>query len=170
MKKFFGVALAVVLLSTVTFAAPGAKPKATGDADWINGEAFDQPANLTFNAINTDVAKGLAKGSAIYSDANITYTMDVQFLKVDKNIAWFAGQVTSVTAAGDSQGCCKAGYWIFLKVVDNGEPGTLDEVSGEDLTAGKGILDGAVAANLVMTMANPDSAPFVLTGGNIQVR
>ena len=37
MRKFFGVAIAVLLLATVTFAAPAAKPKATGDADWING-------------------------------------------------------------------------------------------------------------------------------------
>ena len=52
-RKFFGVAIAVVLLATVTFAAPAAKPKATGDADWINARGYNQQANLTFNAINT---------------------------------------------------------------------------------------------------------------------
>ena len=50
MKKFFGVAIAVVLLATVTFAAPGAKPKATGDADWFNAQGYNQEANATFNA------------------------------------------------------------------------------------------------------------------------
>ena len=53
MKKFFGVAIAVVLLATVTFAAPAAKPKATGDADWFNAQGYDQQANATFNAIST---------------------------------------------------------------------------------------------------------------------
>ena len=43
-----------------------------------------------------------AKGSAIYTDANVTYTMDVQFLKVVGNTAWFAGQVTSVTVTGNN--------------------------------------------------------------------
>src|SRR6186713_3276888 len=123
MKKFLGVAIAVVLLATVTFAAPGAKHKATGDADWINGDAFDQPANLTFNAINTSAIGLEAKGSAIYTDANITYTMDVKWLKVAGKVAWFAGQVTSVTVTGNNPGCCIVGNWIFYKVVDNGEPG-----------------------------------------------
>ena len=100
MKKFFGVAIAVVLLATVTFAAPAAKPKATGDADWFNAQGYNQEANATFNAINTKATGLDAKGSAIYTDANVTYTMDVQFLKVDGNTAWFVGQVTSVTVTG----------------------------------------------------------------------
>src|SRR6187401_1117505 len=106
MKKFFGVALAVVLLATVTFAAPGAKHKATGDADWTNSDAFDAPANLTFNAINTSATSYEAKGSAIYTDANITYTMDVKFLKVDGNTAWFVGTVTSFDVTGNDPQCC----------------------------------------------------------------
>ena len=47
--------------------------------------------------INTKEGGLDAKGSAIYTDANVTYTMDVQALKVDGNTAWFVGQVTSVT-------------------------------------------------------------------------
>ena len=129
MKKFFGVAIAVVLLATVTFAAPAAKPKATGDADWINGPGtYNQQANTTFNAINSKAGELDAKGSAIYTDANITYTMDVQFLQVVGDTAWFAGQVTSAEVTGTNPGCCIAGNWIFYKVVDNGEPGNADEV------------------------------------------
>ena len=44
-RKFFGVAIAVLVLATVTFAAPASKPKATGDADWFNGGGYDQQAN-----------------------------------------------------------------------------------------------------------------------------
>ena len=169
MKKFFGVAIAVVLLASVTFAAPAAKPKATGDADWINGEAFDQPANLTFNAINTDVAKGLAKGSAIYTDANVTYTMDVQYLKVDGNTAWFAGQVTSVTVTGTNPQIY-VGHWILYQVVDGGEPGIgVDQIWGEDLSVSNPATGIAQAFNKVAEGAKPLGGPFVLTGGNVQV-
>ena len=51
------------------------------------------------------VAKGLdAKGSLIYTDANVTYTMDVQYLKVVGTAAWFVGQVTSFEVTGHSPG------------------------------------------------------------------
>jgi hypothetical protein len=124
MRKFFGVAIASLLLGTVTFAGPAAKPKATGDVDFINQpESYNQQANLTFNAINTSTTGLGAKGSAIYTDANITYAMDVQFLRVEGTTAWFAGQVTSVT---DDQICCKVGNWMFFMVKDNGEPGIND--------------------------------------------
>ena len=133
-SKFFGVAIAVVLLATVTFAAPAAKPKATGDADWFNAQGYDQQANATFNAINTKAGGLDAKGSAIYTDANVTYTMDVQYLKVDGNTAWFAGQVTSVTVTGTNPQIY-VGHWILYQVVDGGEPGIgVDEVWGEDLS------------------------------------
>ena len=75
-----------------------------------------------------------AKGSAIYTDANITYTMDVQYLKVDGNTAWFAGQVTSVAVTGTNP-LLHVGNWIFYKVADDGEPGIdADQIWGEDLS------------------------------------
>ena len=121
MKKFFGVAIAVVLLATVTFAAPAAKPKATGDADWFNAQGYDQQANATFNAISTK--GGLdAKGSAIYTDANVTYTMDVQYLKVDGNTAWFAGQVTSVTVTGTNPQYCTWATGFFTRWLTAANP------------------------------------------------
>ena len=167
-SKFLGVAIASLLLATVTFAAPAAKPKATGDADWINNpETYNQQANTTFNAINTKVGELEAKGSAIYTDANITYTMDVQFLKVSGTAAWFAGQVTSVTVTGNNPGCCAVGNWVFYKVVDNGEPGIYaDQIWGEDLgpTASS---DDAYAK--VFNGVDPQGGPFDLNGGNIQV-
>jgi hypothetical protein len=170
MRKFLGVTIAVVLLATVGFAAPGAKPKATGDADWVNApDSYNQQANTTFNAIkiSSDPASVDAKGSAIYTDANITYTMDVQFLKVEGDTAWFAGQVTSATITGtDPGGCCKVNNWIFYKVVDRGEPGIdADEVWGEDL----GATSIAIAHNKVAAGATPSAGPFVLNGGNLQV-
>jgi hypothetical protein len=168
MKKFFGVAIAVVLLASVTFAAPGAKPKATGDADWFNAQGYNQEANATFNAISTK--GGLeAKGSAIYTDANVTYTMDVQALFVKDNIAWFTGQVTSVTVTGTNPKI-EVGHWILYQVVDGGEPGIgVDAIYGEDLTVsdpGTGLVE---AFNKVSAGAMPLGGPFVLTGGNVQV-
>ena len=168
-SKFFGVAIAVVLLATVTFAAPAAKPKATGDIDFINGPGgYNEQANLTFNAINTGSGLG-AKGSAIYTDANITYAMDVQFLKVDgtTGTAWFAGQVTSVT---DDKICCKVGNWMFFMVKDNGEPGINDLVWGEDLTNDGKVLAGDNAAGYVEHEVEPQYSHFVVNGGNLQVR
>ena len=171
MKKFFGVAIAVVLLATVTFAAPAAKPKATGDADWFNGQGYNQQANTTFNAINTKAGGIEAKGSAIYTDANVTYTMDVQALRVDGNTAWFVGQVTSVTVTGTNPKI-EVGHWILYQVVDGGEPGIgADNVWGEDLTAGPAHITSLEAAYLRMTSkVAPQGGPFVLTGGNLQVQ
>ena len=60
--------------------------------------------------------------------------MDVQFLKVDGNTAWFAGQVTSVTVTGTNPQIY-VGHWILYQVVDGGEPGIgVDEIWGEDLS------------------------------------
>ena len=169
MKKFFGVAIAVVLLATVTFAAPAAKPKATGDADWFNAQGYNQEANVTFNAINTKAGGLDAKGSAIYTDANVTYTMDVQFLKVDGNTAWFAGQVTSVTVTGTNPQIY-VGHWILYQVVDGGEPGIgVDQIWGEDLSVSDPNTGTAAAYNKVFDGAKPLGGPFVLTGGNVQV-
>ena len=170
MKKFFGVAIAVVLLATVTFAAPAAKPKATGDIDFINGPGgYNQQANLTFNAINTSTTGLGAKGSAIYTDANVTYTMDVQFLKVADNVAWFAGQVTSVTVTGTNPQIYKD-HWILYQVVDGGEPGIgVDKVFGEDLSVSTPNIGLAAAYNKVFNEATPLGGPFDITGGNVQV-
>ena len=168
MRKFFGVAVASLLLATVTFAAPGPKPKATGDADWFNAQGYEQQANVTFNAISTK--GGLdAKGSAIYTDANVTYTMDVQFLKVDGNTAWFVGQVTSVTVTGTNPQIY-VGHWILYQVVDGGEPGIgVDEIWGEDLSVSYPQTDIVEAFNKVSAGTKPLGGPFVLTGGNVQV-
>ena len=168
-SKFFGVAIAVVMLASVTFAAPAAKPKATGDADWFNAQGYNQEANVTFNAINTKANALDAKGSAIYTDANVTYTMDVQFLKVDKNVAWFAGQVTSVTVTGTNPQIY-VGHWILYQVVDGGEPGIgVDQIFGEDLSVSNPATAFVEAYNKVVAGATPLGGPFVLTGGNVQV-
>jgi hypothetical protein len=171
MKKFFGVAIAVVLLASVTFAAPAPKlPKATGDADWINTpEKYNQQANTTFNAINTKAGDFKAKGSLIYTDANVTYTMDVQYLKVEDETAWFAGQVTSLTVTGINPGV-DLGDWVLYKVVDKGEPGIgADQIWGENLTKGEHIDDSSMVLPRLLTGPDPLGGPFFLNGGNIQV-
>jgi len=166
MKKFFGVAIAMLLLATVTFAGPAAKHKATGDADWVNNPSnYNQQANTTFNAINTGATGLEAKGSLIYTDANVTYTMDIQLLKVVGNEASFAGVVTSVNT--NEAGCCLVGNWIIYKVRDIGEPGVgADQIWGADL----GPNSSEDARAKVTSMFEPEGGgPFVLNGGNIQV-
>jgi hypothetical protein len=97
-SKFLGVAIAVLLLATVTFAAPAAKPKATGDADWIQRPtAYNQQANLTFNAINTKARLGWRQGLSDLHRRQHHLHHGRSVLKVVGNTAWFAGQVTSVT-------------------------------------------------------------------------
>jgi len=150
--------------------ASAANPKTTGDADWINPYSGGTQANTTFNAIAIHPTGSDAKGSLIYSDPNVTYTMDVQAVKVYGKDAWFVGQVTSVTPAGGYQGCCAIGNWVFYKVEDNGEPGVnVDIIWGEDLTQGEGITDSATAKAKVDNMITPLSPPFTINGGNIQV-
>jgi len=125
--------LAVLCSSLAIAASAVSNPKASGNAHWIDPYSL-QPANLTFNAIATSKAGPMAKGSATYTDRNVTYTMDVQFLKVSGNRAWFAGQVTSVTGADGYLVCCRVGDWIFYKV-QRSEPGVnADQVWAEDLT------------------------------------
>ena len=125
--------LAVLCFSLAMAAAAVSNPKATGNAHWIDPYSR-QPANLSFNVVASSKAGPIAKGSATYTDQNVTYTINVQFLKVSGNRAWFAGQVTSVTGADGYLACCRVGDWIFYKI-EGGEPGVNgDQVWAEDLT------------------------------------
>ena len=134
MKAAAHITTLAVLCSSLAIAASAvSNPKATGDAHWIDPYS-QQRATLRFDAIATSKAGTMAKGSATYTDRNVTYTMDVQFLKVSGNRAWFAGQVTSVTGADGYLVCCRVGDWIFYKV-QRSEPGVnADQVWAEDLT------------------------------------
>ena len=124
--------LAVLCFSLAIAASAASNPTATGDAHWIDPYS-QQPVNLTFSAIATSKTGPMAKGFATHTDQNVTYTMDVQFLKVSGNRVWFAGQVTSVTGADGYLACCRVGDWIFYKV--ESEPGlNADQVWAEDLT------------------------------------
>ena len=96
--------------------------------------------------------------------------MDVQWLKVEGNTAWFIGQVTSVTVTGTNP-LIDVGHWILYKVADDGEPGIgVDNIWGEDLTVGDPITYTAIAFNRVFIGGDPLGGPFVLTGGNVQVQ
>ena len=80
--------LAVLCFSLAMAAAAVSNPKATGNAHWIDPYSR-QPANLSFNVVASSKAGPIAKGSATYTDQNVTYTINVQFLKVSGNRAWF---------------------------------------------------------------------------------
>ena len=165
-RKSAILVLLVLAASTITWAA--SNHKATGDADWTN--PYSGQANTTFNAINTHSTGLDAKGSLIYTDANVTYTMDVQFLQVVGNTAWFVGQVTSVTPGDGFNGCCKVGNWVLYKVADNGEPGVnADQIWGEDLTQGENVTSSVAAFAKVNDKADPQGGPFTINDSNIQV-
>jgi hypothetical protein len=168
-NKFLAPLAALFISGAFSIAAGASNPKTTGDSGWPNGAV---EAHTTFNAINTSPTGPAAKGSLIYSDPNIIYSMDVQFLSVDGNKAWFAGQVTSVEdLTGADTGCCRVGYWIFYQIEDNGEPGiNVDHIWGEDLTAGEGIKDADAARAKVENHAMPLSGQITINEGNMQVK
>jgi hypothetical protein len=97
------------------------------------------------------------KGSFNYSDANGTYyTVDVKYVSVDGNKAWFAGPVVSGNMGG-------YGQYLFVKVVDNGEPGIADTSTGDFP------LTEAQAMFKVASHASPIIPDITINGGNIQV-
>jgi hypothetical protein len=165
MKRIFVFASLLFVAALLLVAA--ANPKTTGDASWINPYWGGQQAHTVFNAINTSPAGPAAKGSLLYEDPNISYSMDVQFLRVDPstNTAWFAGQVTAVQDQG-GVGCCKVGNWILYQVQDKGEPGIgTDLIWGQDL----GTTNADAVREAVWNKQTPGGGPFTLNGGNIQV-
>lgn len=162
---FFLLSVSMLIFET-TGLASGPNPKTTGDVGWVNSPGYyNQPATTTFNAIAIRATGLDAKGSALYSDPNISYTMDVQFVNVNGNTAWFAGQVTSVQG-DDTSICCAIGNWIFYKVQDNGEPGIgADLIWGQDL----GATSSEFAHEMVLNERTPGGGPFTINEGNLQV-
>jgi hypothetical protein len=129
----------------------GASGVISGQWSQTSGEAG------TFTA--TGAATGTTycgKGSVSYSDAaGIAYFVNVKAVKVVGDTAWFAGPVIDGNAG--------MGQWLFVKVVDGGEPGKLvDKASGS-------FTDEVTAINGVIGMQNPADGPFTITSGNLQV-
>jgi hypothetical protein len=116
--------------------------------------------NLLWTATGTSVKVYdgcTGKGTFNYSDANGTYyTVDVKYVSVMDNMAWFAGPVVSGNFGN-------YGQWLFVKVVDNGEPGV------EDTSTGDFPLTEEVAKFRVATHAEPVIDDITIIGGNIQV-
>lgn len=181
MKSTFGLAAFAVLCTCLAIPASAtSNRKASGNAEWVNPYS-QQPAHLSFNAIATSGTGPAAKGAAVYTDPNVTYTMDVQFMRVSGNTAWFAGRVTSATPADGYLACCKVGDWLFYKVRDIGKPGVnSDLIWSEDLTQDSQremfpAPSSDSVRNLVRSgVATPDVGQYTrtgipITGGNIQV-
>jgi hypothetical protein len=182
MRKTLALPLMFCVALTTAFAA--SKPKATGDASWLqpyNGAAGYASANgeISFNAIETstpDPKTGVAsaKGSMLYDDPYYTYSADIQFMIVSGKTAQFIGSVTSVTLKSDPTsptglfGCCAVGNWVYFEVTDVDEPGVgADYLYGEDL----GAIGGSAAINYMVANPNhhPQYGPYVINDGNIQV-
>ncbi len=98
------------------------------------------------------------KGMLNYKDANgDSYKVDIQYVKVEGEDAWFAGPV--VSASNPSW----LSYWLFAKVHDGCEPAVgVDQVSGSFTNENSAKLGVAL-------MSNPGSGPFTVTSGNLQV-
>lgn len=96
------------------------------------------------------------KGVFNYSDVNgAFYAVDVKYVSVSGDDAWFAGPVVS--------GNILVGSWIFVEVNDGGEPGIgVDQAWGSVVTE-------AVAKAGVASMSDPGDGPFAITSGNLQV-
>jgi hypothetical protein len=93
-----------------------------------------------------------------YSDVNGTYYgVDVKYVSVYGNKAWFAGPITSGNFGN-------FGNWLFMSVVDNGETGI-----GVDETGGDFPLTESQAKINVAMHVTPSLSGILITGGNIQV-
>lgn len=157
-KKVFTLGL----ISTVTLLA--GMPSTMGDTYFVgpNGQA-----EATFNAMNTIMPGYSARGSLAYSDPSVTYTMDIQYLQLSGNQAWFAGQVSAVVSGAGYN----IGDWVLWQVRDMGNPGVgADVVSMENLTQAESIVSAGGALAKVQSLVPPASGPYVLTGGKVQVR
>lgn len=97
------------------------------------------------------------KGEFHYSDANGNwYDVDVQYVNVVDNQAYFAGPVVLASNTG------WVGNWVSAAVKDGGEPAYLvDSIWGI-------FTDMATARSNVVGQVTPDGE-FVITSGNLQV-
>lgn len=117
----------------------------------------DQSWNTTDMAY-ADVTGCEGKGTLRYWDANGNwYDVDVEYVNVDDDTAWFAGPV--VSASNNSW----TSNWLFAKVHDGGEPAAgVDKVWGSFTS----MLN---AVNGVGFMWDPSAGPFSVQEGNLQV-
>jgi hypothetical protein len=179
MRKCFALLFSICFAGSISTAARAASaPKTTGEADWINPWSGQQ-VSLSFNAIAVKTTGLAAKGSAIYTDPDVRYSMDVQFVKVDGNKVWFVGQVTDVT--GGYSSCCQLGHWIFYEILEGREPGIgVDQIWGEDITQSRRALQAGARDETLgaMTLVSKEAVPEIGLGGkgmpiitgNFQVR
>ena len=149
---------AVTPLTTMTVTGTIA-PNGTMSGTWADNYQGGNRAGqwtTTSGAATQLVAGCQGEGVFRYSDVNGTqYRVNVKFVKVSGNDAWFAGPVTSGNAG--------LGQWLFAKVHDGGTPGSNgDQVSGSFTTK-----DAAKLA--VALMSNPGDGPFAVTSGNLRV-
>jgi hypothetical protein len=154
---------------TFTYDYPSGSPQGTrtytGTIDstgQITGGEWSDSADLASGTwtVGTPFAQVIGgctgKGMFHYSDVNGTdYKVDVRYVDVLGNTAWFAGPIVSGNFGDPSQ-------WLFVKAVDNGEPGTTD------VTAGDYPLNETLAKYNVANHVDP-SISTVITSGNIQV-
>jgi hypothetical protein len=158
MKRF----LAVMALSAgAVLLAADKNPKVTGSVGWENPYSHQQ-VQTTFVA-NATTSLGNAKGSLVYMDGSITYTIDVKMLKVIGDTAWFAGPVIASNTTDD---CCTEGTWVVYKVQDKAEPGIYaDKIWGYSTKSS----DSTEACTIVTTGGKLNLGNDQLTEAGIQI-
>jgi len=135
-----------------TVAASGAL---TGTWSQTGGAA----GTFTSTGLATATAIYCGKGTAYYSDEDgAWYFMNVKAVSVAGNTAWYAAQIVASNLGFENL----ATNYLFVKVVDNGEPGIGSDVTSGELMTESGAL-AAVAAHLT------PSASAIINEGNIQV-
>lgn len=101
------------------------------------------------------------KGNAYYSDADGSwYFMNVKAVSVDGDTAWYAAEIIASSANLGFENLPT--NYLFVKVIDNDEPGVGVDVTSGDLMTEAGTL--AAVAN-----HGTPSASAIINAGNIQV-
>jgi hypothetical protein len=169
MKKLIALGLAVVML--LTFGAGTAlaeEPQhATGGASfvWTGGQRI----SFTFNVQST--GDGLGTGVLhyfVHREFVRQMMCDVKYVMIDGNTAWFAAECVYDSYPEGALGSA-VGAWVYVKVVDNGEPGVGSDYIGRSWIGSSGWLTEPEAAALVSSMATPQISGVIETG-NLQVR
>jgi len=118
-------------------------------------------ANGGATGVATPYASYCGNGTAYYTDANNDwYFMNVKAVSVSGNTAWYAAQI--IASSPDLGFENSTTNYLFVRVVDNAEPGIGHDVTGGDLMTPAGAL-AAVAAHSV------PASNATINVGNIQV-
>lgn len=140
--------------------APNGSISGVWDDNYLGGfRSGTFVANSGAAGVATPYATYCGKGNAYYTDSQGSwYFMNVKAVSVSGNTAWYAAEIIASNLGFENLST----NYLFVKVIDNGEPGIGHDVTSGDLMTPSGAL-AAVAAHLTPTIS------AVINEGNIQV-